>query len=69
MRTKLKMIRVSKNMNQENFAKFIGVSRPHYSGVESGKMQGSQKLWQNIQQKLCIPDSEMWELMKNDETR
>lgn len=69
MRTKLKQIRIGKHMNQEEFAQFIGISRPHYSGIESGKMEGSRKLWQNIQQKLCIPDSEMWELMKNDETR
>lgn len=37
MREKLKELRISKNLTQEEFAKKIGISRTYYTNIEKGR--------------------------------
>lgn len=67
MRTRLKLLRVGRNQNQEEAAKSVGVSRSYYGLIESGRNNGSHKFWNSVQRVYNIPDSEMWEVTKNDE--
>lgn len=64
MRIRLKLLRVSKGMSQEEFAKAIGFTRSYYRTVEAGLNQGSMKFWLAIKDRFAIPDSEWVELMK-----
>ena len=64
MRIRLKLLRVSKGMSQEEFAKAIGVTRSYYRTVEAGENQGSLNFWLSIKDGFAIPASELFELMK-----
>lgn len=65
MRTNLKVLRVQKQLSQEDAAEKLGCTRATYSAVEGGARAGSQKFWQNVQNAFNVPDADMWPLMKN----
>lgn len=67
MRTNLKVLRVRHGKTQTEFAKLLGVSRSYYCFVENGTKPPSMKLWDAIRERLAVPDSEIRELLKNDE--
>lgn len=68
MRTNLKVFRVKQKLNQKEMAEKIGVSRQVYSYIERGKRNGSTDFWQALQKVFAIPDAEMWQLQKLDES-
>lgn len=56
---KVKEFRLKNNLSQEEFAKSIGVSRPTYSAIESGKHNLSAEEAQKISSKLGITVDEL----------
>lgn len=66
-RTNLKVFRTKQKMTQEEMANCIGYMRATYSAIESGKRNGRQAFWKDLQAAFNISDAEMWELMKKDE--
>lgn len=52
MRTNLKLLRVSRNLTQEEMASLIGVSRYSYSKIENGKSQGSTSFWLKLKKQF-----------------
>ena len=48
MRNRLKEIRKSKKMNQEEFSKKLGISRSHLAGLESGAKNITDRLENDI---------------------
>ena len=66
-RTNLKVFRVKHHLTQEEMAKKIGgYTRQAYAYVENGKRDGRKSFWKDLQKAFNVPDSEMWELQKND---
>ena len=66
-RIKLKVLRVSKNLTQEETAARLGVSRNMYMEIESGNRDGKHLFWDKVQQEFDIPSSEMWGIMHEKE--
>lgn len=66
IRLKLKLLRVSQNMNQELFSSKIGISRPMYALIEKGERDGSLSFWLKLQEAFNIPDEDMFGLMKKE---
>lgn len=67
MRTKLKVFRVQRHMTQAQFADKIGYRRQSYAAIETGKREGQQAFWNELQKAFDVPGATMWELMQNDE--
>ena len=66
MRTNLKVFRVKHNLTQDAIAAKIGVKRSTYSAVEKGVRNGKQTFWQALQKAFDVPDSEVWDLTKDE---
>lgn len=66
MRTELKILRIKKKLNQNEFAKKVGVSSSTYSQIERGAINSSQDFWTKLQEAFSIKDEDMWRLMQND---
>lgn len=69
MRTNLKVFRVKQNMTQDDFAEKLGISRSCYALIEKGKRNGTLEFWNKIHKVFNVPTDEMWDLLKNDETK
>ena len=65
-RTNLKVFRVKLKLSQEQIAEKIGCRRATYAAIESGKRNGRQSFWVELQKAFNIPDDELWGLMKRD---
>lgn len=52
MRAKLKELREKQGYTQQSFSDAVGVSRSHYSQVETGEKQPSLRLALRIKQRL-----------------
>lgn len=63
-RIALKKFRVGLDMNQEEFAAGLGVSRFTYSLIEQGKKDGSLAFWLGFKKKYNLTPSELLELIK-----
>lgn len=63
----LKIIRASLNLSQGQFAALLGCTRSHYVSVECGRGRGSIDFWRGVQEIAAVPDSRMWELIRNTE--
>lgn len=66
MRTNLKVFRVKNRLSQQEISDKIGCQRVTYSAIENGKRNGRQTFWKDLQNAFSIPESEMWELMKDE---
>lgn len=64
-RKKLRNVRLHAECTQRDVSDGIGISQNIYSRIERGYMDGSVKHWKNIQAFFHLPDSEIWELMKD----
>lgn len=64
-RIKLKVLRAAHDFSQVEIAKVLGVPRETYACIERGERNGSIKFWHNVQSILGVPNSEMWELIKD----
>lgn len=62
---KIKLVRVSNNMTQEEFAKEIGISRTHLTNIELGKVKPSQVFINYVSLKFGI--SKNWLLDDENE--
>lgn len=62
-RLKLKQLRVSLDLSQEQMADRLNVSRSLYAAVENGKRYGTLKFWHNLQMTLAVPKQEVFEIM------
>lgn len=69
MRTNLKIFRIKQNLSQTEISDKIGCSRATYAAIESGARCGRSIFWNDLQTAFELPDSEMWQLMKNDTTK
>lgn len=66
-RLKLKAFRALKGLSQAEFAEKIGCTRSRYTGIETGRRDGSPEFWAALQNAFGIPDAEMWGLMSREE--
>lgn len=66
MRMNLKLFRVKQNLTQSEMSDKIGCCRVRYSAIENGSRNGRQDFWNALQKAFNVPESEMWELMKNE---
>lgn len=66
MRKNLKMLRVKHDLTQEEMAEKIGCDRGTYASIENGSRDGRLAFWQELQQAFEIPESDMWELIRNE---
>ena len=66
MRTNLKVFRIKQQMSQDEISAKIGCTRATYAAVENGARNGKQDFWKSLQDAFRLPDSEMWQMMKND---
>lgn len=59
-RTKLVLARIAKGLSQKDVASQVGVSVTTYCFLETGKTNGTNALWEKIQNVLGIPNADMW---------
>jgi DNA-binding XRE family transcriptional regulator len=67
MRMNLKLFRVSQKMTTEEMSKRIGCQRSTYSAIEAGKRDGRVKFWYSLQDAFGLENSELGELMQNEQ--
>ena len=60
MRTKLKLLRVSRGWTQRQAAEKIGINAPNYNLIETGKSFGRPSTWKKIKEVFKLKDSEMY---------
>lgn len=60
MRTKLKLLRVSRGWTQKQAAEKIGINAPNYNRIETGKSFGSPSTWARIKEVFGLKGSEMY---------
>lgn len=66
MRTNLKIFRIKQHLSQFEISEKLGCSRATYAAIENGARCGRQSFWKELQKTFQLPDSDMWDLMKND---
>lgn len=64
MRFNLMNFRKKKKLSQEKMANLLGISRPHYSDIENGKVSPSIDFAYKIQQVFEVDD--VMELLKKE---
>ncbi len=60
MRVKLKELREACGFTQQTFSEVIGISRSHYSQIETGDKGPSLKLAIKIKSVLCYKDDDLF---------
>ena len=60
MRTKLKLLRVSRGWTQKQAAEKIGINAPNYNRIETGKSLGRPSTRARIKEVFKLKDSEMY---------
>lgn len=66
MRTKLKIFRISRKMNQQQMAAKLEYERAYYGHVERGFAKGSAEFWARLQGAFGLTDAEVQELKEVD---
>lgn len=61
MRTKLQQLREAHGYTQQTFSNAIGISRSHYSQVETGEKQPSLRLALRIKRMLNYYDDDVFD--------
>lgn len=69
MRTKLVKLREGHGYTQETFSKAIGVSRSHYSQIETGEKEPSLRVGLKIKRVLNYPYDDIFYNQKCPELR
>lgn len=64
MRINLMVFRKKKRLSQEKMASLLGISRPHYSDIENGKVSPSINFAYKIQEVFGVDD--VMELLKKE---
>ena len=65
---RLKIVRVTFGLTQEQMAERLDMSRQAYAKIENGQAQGNIKFWAKVQKEFNISSEEMWGLI-NDDTK
>ena len=66
MRTKLKIFRIARKLNQRQIAALLGYERAYYGHIERGFQDGSPMFWDRLQQAFTLTDEELQELKAID---
>lgn len=66
MRTKLKVFRIMKKLNQQQIAALLGYERAYYGHIERGLQKGSAAFWERLQAAFWLTDNEVQELKQID---
>lgn len=66
MRTKLKIFRIARKLNQHDIAAKLGYERAYFGHVERGHQDGSATFWERLQQAFGLTDNELQELKELD---
>ncbi len=66
MRTKLKIFRITRKLNQHDIASKLGYERAYYGHVERGYQDGSPAFWERLQNAFTLTDDELQELKELD---
>lgn len=62
-RRKLKQLRVSLDLSQEQMAETLGISRSMYAAIENGQRYGRLPFWKNLEVIHNVPAQEVYEMM------
>ena len=62
-RLKLKQLRVSLDLSQEQMAETLGISRSMYAAIENGQRYGRLPFWKNLEVTHNVPSHEVYEMM------
>lgn len=66
VRNKLREKRITMGLTQERVSAAVGISRPFYTEIESGKKNCSINMWLKIADFLKIPHSELVSYIKDE---
>lgn len=66
MRTKLKIFRIMRKLNQHQMAAKLGYERAYYGHIERGFMVGSAAFWERLQKAFGLTENELQELKEID---
>lgn len=66
MRTKLKLFRIARKLNQQQIAAKLEYERAYYGHIERGYMKGSSEFWTRLQAAFGLTDAEVMELKEVD---
>ena len=66
MRTKLKIFRIARKLNQQQMAAKLDYERAYYGHIERGYQDGSPSFWERLQKAFALTDDEMQELKELD---
>ena len=66
MRTKLKIFRIARKLNQQDIASKLGYERAYYGHIERGYQDGSPAFWERLQKAFVLTDEELQELKELD---
>lgn len=66
MRTKLKIFRITRKLNQHQMASKLGYERAYYGHIERGCQGGSAAFWERLQKAFSLTDDELQELKQVD---
>lgn len=66
MRTKLKIFRITRKLNQHQMAAKLGYERAYYGHIERGYQDGSAAFWERLQNAFGLTDDELRELKEVD---
>lgn len=66
MRTKLKIFRIMRKLNQHDMAAKLGYERAYYGHIERGLQKGSAAFWARLQKAFGLTDDEVRELQAVD---
>ena len=62
-RIKLKQLRVSLDMSQEQMADSLSVSRSQYAAIENGQRYGTLKFWKTLEVTHNVPKQDVYDMM------
>ena len=66
MRTKMKIFRIKRKLNQQQIAAVLGYERAYYGHIERGFQEGSAEFWERLQNAYALTDDELQELKELD---
>lgn len=53
------------DLSQTEMAERIGISVANYGKIETGKVSGSVRTWERIQDLFGLTDGDVWRMMKS----
>lgn len=63
-RNNLKRFRLNQFITQQEMAEKLEISTPYYAMLESGKREGTLKLWQRLKAEFNLSNDELFSLIE-----